>query len=167
MNLAHGLGLPKEALTDTGLPAHVVSTGVPQLMVPIRSLEDVHSLNPAALNVAALNDACRPVGTDCVLVFTKETESPDADVHVRVFAPALGVPEDPATGSANGALGAYLVRHRVIAVTEPTTRIVSEQGLEIKRPSRLHVDVDSSGEDVTAVRVGGEVVLVAEGIVRF
>jgi trans-2,3-dihydro-3-hydroxyanthranilate isomerase len=100
------------------------------------------------------------------MVFTFETERPESTVHVRMFAPLLGVPEDPATGSANGALGAYLVHHRAVEMTEPTTSIVSEQGAEINRPSTLYVEVDSKGDEITAVRVGGQVVLVAEGIVR-
>lgn len=165
--LAEGLGIDAKAITDTALPVQVVSTGVPQMMVPMRSLDDVRRLDAAILNVAALARASRAVDTDCTLVFTPETENPEADVHVRLFAPLLGVPEDPATGSANGALGAYLVRHRVVPVTEPTTYITSEQGLEIHRSSTLHIEVDSSGENITAVRVGGQVVLVAEGVVRF
>ena len=100
------------------------------------------------------------------MVFTFETERSEATVHVRLFAPLLGVPEDPATGSANGALGAYLVHHRAVPVTEPTTYIFSEQGAEISRPSTVYVEVDSEGEAITAVRVGGQVVLVAEGVVR-
>jgi trans-2,3-dihydro-3-hydroxyanthranilate isomerase len=100
------------------------------------------------------------------MAFTFETERPEATVHVRMFAPLAGVPEDPATGSANGALGAYLVHHRAVEVTEPTY-IVSEQGAELGRPSTLYVEVDCTGEEVTAVRVGGQVVPVAEGVVRF
>ena len=95
-------------------------------------------------------------------------------VHVRMFAPRLGVPEDPAIGSADGALGAYLVHRastssalRAVPVAEPTTHILSEQGAEIDRPSTLYVEVDSGGEEIRAVRVGGQVVLVAEGVVRF
>jgi trans-2,3-dihydro-3-hydroxyanthranilate isomerase len=102
-----------------------------------------------------------------VMVFTFETEQHESTVHVRMFAPLLGVPEDPATGSANGALGAYLVHHRAVEVTEPTTYIVSEQGAEISRPSTLYVEVDSAGEEITDVRVGGQVVPVIEGVVRF
>ena len=83
--------------------------------------------------------------------------------------------EDPATGSANGALGAYLVHHasassalcRAVPITEPTTHILSEQGAEINRPSTLYVEVDHAGGKISAVRVGGQVVLVAEGTVRF
>ncbi len=75
--------------------------------------------------------------------------------------------ERPDRQRANGALGAYLVRRRAVRVTEPTTRILSEQGAEINRPSLLFVEVDSAGEDISAVRVGGQVVLVAEGTLRF
>jgi trans-2,3-dihydro-3-hydroxyanthranilate isomerase len=173
--LAAGLGVAPEAITATGWPVEVVSTGLPQMMVPVRSLAEVQGLDPGRLNTAALNRVCHAAGTDCVMVFTFETEQPEATVHVRLFAPLLGVPEDPATGSANGALGAYLVHHasassplrRAVPVTAPTTYIVSEQGAEINRPSTLYVEVDSAGEEITAVRVGGQVVPVIEGVVRF
>jgi len=174
-DLATGLGLSSEAITETGLPVQVVSTGVPQMMVPVRSLAEVQGLTPGRFDVAALNRVCRACGTECVLVFTfpglkhtgtGERERPETTVHVRMFAPLLGVPEDPATGSANGALGAYLVRHRAVPVTGPTTHIVSEQGAELGRPGTLYVEVDSVGGEITAVRVGGQVVPVAEGVVR-
>lgn len=165
--LAGGLGLPPGAIAGTELPVQVVSTGVPQMMVPVRSLAEVQALDAGQLNVAALGRVCRAVGTECVMVFTFETDRPESTVHVRLFAPLLGVPEDPATGSANGALGAYLVHHRAVPVAEPTTSLVSEQGAEIGRPSTLYVEVDSAGQEIGAVRVGGEVVFVAEGIVRF
>jgi len=166
--LAAGLGLPPDAITETGLPVQVVSTGLPQMMVPIRSLAEVQRLNPGQLDTAAINRACRIINAEeCVMVFCTETERPEATVHVRLFAPMMGVPEDPATGSANGALGAYLVHHRVVPITEPTTHILSEQGAEMLRPSTLYIQVDSDGDEVTAVRVGGQVVPVAEGVVRF
>jgi trans-2,3-dihydro-3-hydroxyanthranilate isomerase len=166
-DLAAGLGLTAQAITETGLPVQVVSTGLPQMMVPLRSLAEVQGLDAGRLNIAALNRACEAVGTDCVMVFALQTERPEATVHVRMFAPMLGVPEDPATGSANGALGAYLVQHRAVPVSGPTVTITSEQGSEMGRPSTLYVEVDLSGEQVSAVRVGGQVVPVAEGMVRF
>lgn len=165
--LAAGLGLPSEAITETGLPVQIVSTGIPQMMVPVRCLADVQLLAADRLDVATLTRVCRGVGTDCVMVFSLETQGPEATVHTRMFAPSLGVPEDPATGSANGALGAYLVCQRAVPVSEPTTHIVSEQGLELGRPSTLYVEVDSRAGEVTEVRVGGEVVAMAEGEVRF
>jgi trans-2,3-dihydro-3-hydroxyanthranilate isomerase len=137
------------------------------MMVPVRCLTEVQRLASDRLDVATLTRVCRAAGTDCVMVFSLETESSEASVHTRMFAPSLGVLEDPATGSANGALGAYLVHHRAVRVTEPTTCLTSEQGLELGRPSTLYVEVDSRGEEVAAVRVGGQVVAIAEGEVRF
>jgi trans-2,3-dihydro-3-hydroxyanthranilate isomerase len=166
-DLTAGLGLPAEAITETGLPVQVVSTGVPQMMVPVRSLAEVRGLDADQLDVAALNRVCRAVDTECVMVFALETERPEADVHVRMFAPLLGVPEDPATGSANGGLGAYLVHHRAVPVTEPTVYVVSEQGAELSRPSTLYVEVDHRNGEPTAVRVGGQVAPVIEGVARF
>lgn len=166
-DIAAGLGLVREAITDTGLPVQVVSTGLPQMMVPVRSLVNVQELDGGKLDLRAFNRACDAVGVGCAMVFTFETERPESTVHVRMFAPAFGVPEDPATGSANGALGAYLVHHQAVDVAEPTTFIVSEQGAEIERPSKLYVEVDTTDGEISAVRVGGQVVLVAEGIVRF
>jgi trans-2,3-dihydro-3-hydroxyanthranilate isomerase len=167
-DLAKGLGLAPEAITETGLPVRPVSTGMPQLIVPVRSLGEVQALNPAHLNVQAISRTCQRVGAEeTVLVFSLETERPEADVHVRFFAPTYGIPEDPATGSANGALGAYLVKHRAVPVGEPTTYIVSEQGAEMSRPSTLFIEVDSSHQEPIAVRVGGRVVPVIEGTARF
>ena len=166
-DLATGLGLPSGSIEETGLPVQVVSTGIPQMMSPVRSLADVQSLDPNRLNVPLLNRALRSVGTDCVLVFTLETQRIEATVHTRVFAPQLGVAEDPATGSANGALGAYLVHHKAVEITEPTTYILCEQGAELGRPSSIYVEVDSTNGEIDNVRVGGQVTLVAEGVVRF
>ena len=166
-DLAKGLGLSPEEISDSGLQVQVVSTGLPQMMVPIRSLSSIQALDPGRLDTVSLNRACAACGTDIVLVFSLETEQPEADVHTRVFAPLHGVPEDPATGSANGALGAYLVQHRVVPITEPTVFITSEQGSEIGRSSTLFIEVDVVEGKPTTVRVGGNVVAVAEGIIRF
>lgn len=165
--LAAGLGIPTEAIANTELPVQIVSTGVPALIVPVRSLGDVQALDVGTMNVGALRHACEAVGSDITLPFTFETELPEATVHVRMFAPGLGVPEDPATGSANGCLGAYLVHHQAVVLSEGTNHFISEQGAEMGRPSTLHLLVDWSGGEVTKVRVGGQVVPVAEGTVRF
>ena len=165
--LAKGLGLSPEEITDSGLPVQIVSTGLPQMMVPIRSLSSIQSLDPSSLDTVSLNRACATSGTDTILVFSLETEQPEVDVHTRVFAPLHGVPEDPATGSANGALGAYLVHHQGVPVTEPTTYLTIEQGSEIMRPSTLFIEVDVVEGNPTTVRVGGNVVVIAEGTISF
>jgi trans-2,3-dihydro-3-hydroxyanthranilate isomerase len=81
------------------------------------------------------------------------------DLHVRMFAPDAGVPEDPATGSAAAALGAYLARR----VPDGTWSWTLEQGLEMGRPSRLSLGIDVAGGAATAVRVGGPSVLISRG----
>ncbi len=165
--LATGLNLPAEAIAASGLPVQVVSTGIPAMLVPVRSLSEVQSLDFSRLNTTALNHVCHLLHTEDVMVFTLQTERPQSSVHARNFAPLLGVPEDPATGSASGAMGAYLVHHRAVPVAGTTVRIASEQGAEIGRPSQVFIEVDLRGPDIAAVRVGGQIVLVAEGVVRF
>lgn len=144
----------------------IVSTGMPQLMVPIKNLPVLKAL-PTGGAGAQLAKFLRDLGTDCVMCFTFETESPHASVHCRMFAPGLGVPEDPATGSAAGALGCYLVWHNLIRPHDGVARLVVEQGIEIGRPSVIHVEIAvGNGGEITEVRVGGEAVTVINGEVR-
>ena len=164
--LARALGLAPDAING---PVQVVSTGIRQLFVPVRALADVQALSPKRQDTAALSALCAELDpvegcNECVMVLTLETVDPDAAVHTRLFAPGLGVGEDPATGSASGGLGAYLVAHGLLPVTPPTTHITAEQGLEMERPSRLSIDVDGEPDAITMVRVGGQVVPLIEGV---
>jgi trans-2,3-dihydro-3-hydroxyanthranilate isomerase len=83
-----------------------------------------------------------------------------------MFAPAIGIPEDPATGSASGALGAYLVQNGIVEKS-PKIEIVIEQGYEVERPSRILVQIESDGETIHSVKVGGQCVMVVEGTLTF
>ena len=85
----------------------------------------------------------------------------DVDVHVRMYAPGSGVPEDPATGSAAAALGGYL--SKADGREEATLSWTVEQGLEIGRPSLLYVEADRAGGTTSAGRVGGSAVPVSRG----
>ncbi len=156
------VGLDKNRLLPDGLPAEVVSTGVPQLMVPAQGLEDLKSID---LDLGAMRKVFQTLETDCFMIFTRETLKPESTVHARMFAPFLGVTEDPATGSAAGALGAYLVRHGVVEA-KPTAYLTIEQGYEMKRPSTIYVEVDGGPDGPTEVRVGGQAVEVAEGVIK-
>jgi len=166
-DLVAGLGISSQEITGTGLPVQAVSTGFPTLMVPIRSLSTVQRLDAAEMNLPSLAKVLNNVRASFMMVFTTETERPDVDVHVRGFGHLVGVPEDPVTGSSNGALGAYLVRTGVIPTTGSTVRFISEQGSEIKRPGTLIVEVDHEDGVPTAVRVGGRVVQVMKGVIQF
>lgn len=154
------------ALLAGAPPPQVVSTAMPQLIAPMASLEALTSL-PSGGTGAELARFLRTLGTDCVMCYSTETASREATVQCRMFAPGLGVPEDPATGSAAGALGAYLVRHGAVALEDGRAAIVVDQGIEIGRSSRIYVTVTADGADrIIEVRVGGEAVTVIEGTVR-
>jgi len=100
------------------------------------------------------------------MVFTTVTVEPSATVHTRMFAPSIGILEDPATGSASGALGAYLVQNGVVDVG-PTTELLIEQGYEMERPSNIIVRVTSDDDAIQSVKVGGQAVMVVEGTLSF
>ena len=161
--LAQGLGLDPQDILSTGLPTQLVSTGLPQLMVPVRSLQAVQAIT---LELRLLRTVCERYGTHSIYVFTRETATPGTHVHTRLFAPMAGVLEDPATGSASGALGAYLVHYRVIGGDSPVVHIENEQGYELGRPSRIFIDVEQRASKISKVRVGGRVVKVMEGTIR-
>lgn len=161
--LSQMLSLDKNAILDTGLPAQVVSCGVPFLFVPIRDLSSIRKIRFRR----DVSEKLLPrFKTSNVFVFAREVESKSSFVHSRMFAPGIGVAEDPATGSASGPLGCYLVKHGVLKAT-PEVEFVSEQGIEISRPSLINVriGVDSRGQ-IEKVLVSGQCVQVGEGLLQ-
>jgi trans-2,3-dihydro-3-hydroxyanthranilate isomerase len=166
--LARSLGLAPEAILDTRLPVQAISTGIRQLYVPVRSLREVQALKVNNQDVAGMSRVLKDIDpvescNNLAMVFCTETVQPDSNVHARAFAPVDGIAEDPATGSANGGLGAYLIQHRVIPAAPGTTRIVSEQGIEMGRASSIEIEIDGGPGDIEMVRIGGNAVLVIEG----
>jgi trans-2,3-dihydro-3-hydroxyanthranilate isomerase len=160
--IAEAVGLDPDLLARSPIPAQVVSTGLGHLMVPVPDLDAMARLrpNPAALD--ALLAGCGALG---YYAFCLQTTSPSAFAHARMFAPAAGVPEDPATGSAAGPLGAYLAAHGVLPRERDS--FVIEQGIEMGRPSALWVEVtrDAAGLP-TQLRVGGTTVPVIRGAIH-
>lgn len=146
---AEALSLGVEEVRDD-VPIQVGSSGVPFLFVPLANLKAVRrARRPSALNAN-------------VYVFAMSAERSGSHVHGRMFDQGLGIGEDPATGSAQGPLGAYIVAHELVQAA-PTTRIRVEQGFEIGRPSILDIEVDRAGAAITAVRVGGRCVPMGGG----
>jgi trans-2,3-dihydro-3-hydroxyanthranilate isomerase len=147
----------------TGLPTEVASSELPVLFVP---LETRQAVDRVTFDLAGLRPVFARHELDDlpVFVFSLETGHDDATAYGRMFAPAFGIPEDPATGGASGPLGAYLVRHGAVR-TNGTAQMVSLQGVTMGRPSRVHISIASApgGGDITSVQVGGAAVLVAEG----
>ena len=153
----------EEGDLDAQLPLEVVSCGVPFLFVPLRSLDAAHRARPRADLIEQVAGGGVPPE---VFVFTREVEHASSTVHSRMFAPGMGITEDPATGGASGPLGCYLVRHRVVAC-DPAADIVSEQGIEMGRPSFIKIRIERQGDDIKAVRVGGRCHFMGEGFIEF
>jgi len=146
---AAALGL-EEGEVDVNFPCQRVSTGLEFLLVPLTSY--------AALKKARMHD---PSFADTCFLFCRGGYNDDQRVQARMFAGALGVPEDPATGSANGCLAAYLVEHSYFG--GPSVGVAVGQGYEVGRPSQLHLRASRS-TDGYVIEVGGRVRLVAEGL---
>jgi len=154
--VAAALGLQADAL-DPRLPIEIATTGEHQLLVPVRDLTALRRCRVDSGAYQRLRGAGAPAS---LYAFTREARDPRNHFSVRLFAPDAGVPEDPATGSAAGWLGAYLARHRVLGSGDFDVRV--EQGHEILRPSLLHVRARGSG-DASEISVGGRVIRVARG----
>jgi len=150
------LGLDPDRLDDAW-PVQVVSTGLPTIIVP---LVDRDALEAIELDRQAYDDLVADRDAKLVFAFCADPREADDDVAARMFAPFYDVPEDPATGSANGCLAAYLAHHEYFG--SPSVDVRVEQGYEMGRPSLLFLDSEADGGEVS-VEVGGSVVPVAEG----
>ncbi len=161
-DLGHALGLPTQRLAHDGLQPQVVTTSLPTLVVPVATRAEVGAIS---FDAESLPHVCTRLEATAVAVFTRETLDPRHTVYVRVFAPLVGINEDPATGSANAALAAYLVHHGAIPHAPPA-RVSAEQGYAVGRPSLVLVDVAADGDSLQ-VRVGGHVARAAEGAIYY
>lgn len=149
------------AVLDATLPLEVVSCGVPFLFVPVKSLEAMRAIR---FRLDVWERILRDFVAPHVFVFTQEVMRPDSTVHSRMFAPAMGIAEDPATGAASGPLGCYLVRHGLVQPTAMgVSQVASEQGFELGRPSLVQVKIEQDGEHITGVYVGGQCYFMGDG----
>jgi trans-2,3-dihydro-3-hydroxyanthranilate isomerase len=156
--LARALGLHAEDVLTGVMSPEALSCGTPFLFVPLRNRDAVARCR---VRVDEFESAMRDYWTKEVFVFCDEPELPGSTHRARMFAPLLGVPEDPATGSACAAFGGYLASRD--ARRDGTLRWVIEQGFEMGRPSIMELEVDKTDGHVSAVRVGGSSVLVTRG----
>jgi trans-2,3-dihydro-3-hydroxyanthranilate isomerase len=154
--LAKILGLSVADL-DPRFPIRLVSTGVPFVIVPIKSLKAIRKIKVDQGLLAKLFSETK---TSVLLVFSPETYSKDNHLNVRVLGLVNNIPEDPATGSGNGCLAAYLVKQRYFGKDEIDIRV--EQGYEINRRSLLLLRAKKIPDGIE-VNVGGRVQFVAKG----
>lgn len=144
---------------ETLWPIEIVSCGVPFLYVPLKDLRAARSIR---FRLDVWERVMGESGISEVFVFTKETELEGSSVHSRMFAPALGITEDPATGAASGPLGCYLVRHEVLPASQ-RSEFTSEQGIEMGRPSIIKIIIEQDAGAISRVRIGGQSVFMGEG----
>ena len=143
---------------EPGLPIEEVSTGFPTLIVPLKNLD---ALRRVTIDREKYFMLVADAWAKLILVFSREAYEPGHGLGVRMFGDYYGVPEDPATGSSNGCLAAYLAQHRVLGA--PEIDVVSGQGYEIGRPSSLLLRAQETQGGIE-VFIGGSVVDVAQGV---
>jgi trans-2,3-dihydro-3-hydroxyanthranilate isomerase len=159
---AAALSLSPAAVAGTAKPVQVVSCGVPFLFVPLTTRSAVDSV---VVNGGVLDSVFRAAKTPPhgVFVFSAEPGGKKATVYSRMFAPDMGIVEDPATGIASGPLGCYLVRHKLVSPAKAEA-MISLQGAKMGRPSHVHISIGTGkNNEIVSVRVGGEAVLAGEG----
>jgi len=142
---------------DTRFPIQDVSTGLPFIIAPLKTLAAIKRCRVDMERYLRFIENSR---AKAIHLFCPETYQAQNDLNARMFAPHYDVVEDPATGSANGCLAGYLVKHRYFGTDQIDVRV--EQGYEIERPSLLLLRAQAN-EDVIDVYVGGQVIMVAEG----
>ncbi len=154
--LSDVLGIPQNQIDDR-FPLREVSTGLYALIVPLKTLEAVKHIR---IDLNKYYTLIENISAKLILVFSPETYYKGNDLNVRVFGDYYQVPEDPATGSANGCLAGYLVKQSYFGNKKIDIRV--EQGYEIGRPSLLHLRAEERNEKIE-VNVGGNVIMVAKG----
>lgn len=154
--VAAALDVDPAAIADVDLPLAVSSTGLPFLVAPVTFLSVLGDCDP---EMAAIEELCESVDATGLYAFTFDTLTADATAHGRMFAPLAGIPEDPVTGTAGGAVGAYL--HAFGAVGE--REMAFEQGHFADRPGRVEVRVDDTAPTGERVRVGGRAAVALDG----
>jgi trans-2,3-dihydro-3-hydroxyanthranilate isomerase len=154
--VARAISLEAEEI-DERFPIQEVSTGIPVIIVPLKTLD---SLKRARIDLDRYFELIQNKDAKAVLLFCPQTYRSENDLNVRFFADYYGVPEDPATGSANGCLAGYLVKHNYFGSSEINLKV--EQGYEIGRPSLLRLRAQGEQDEIE-VFVGGKVFMVARG----
>ena len=151
-----GLGLNENDLDDR-CPIQTVSTGHSKVMIGIKNREKLNSLFP---NFIALSELSKIINCNGYFVFTFDSDSKDILTYGRMFAPAIGINEDPVTGNANGPLGAYLVYHKLVDTSKSEFCFKGKQGEAINRLGTIEVKVKIENNKPVMVEIAGEAAIV-------
>jgi PhzF family phenazine biosynthesis protein len=149
--LLRALGATPGDLADDG-PVQIVSTGHAKVLVGLRDRATLDALRP---DPAALTALSHQIGTNGFFVFTRDTGREDLLSWSRMFAPAIGIPEDPVTGNGHGPLGAYLLRHGIVPAPGGHLSFTGRQGAALGRPGDVRVDVETGAGGELLVSITG------------
>jgi PhzF family phenazine biosynthesis protein len=143
-------------LSDTDLdgqcPIQIASTGHSKVMIGIKSRQTLNALSPDLTRLVTIS---KTIGCNGYFVFTFDSDDGEILTHGRMFAPAIGIPEDPVTGNANGPLGAYLVHHNILQASDGLATFKAKQGEAIGRPGIVTIMVEVKDGKPSKVQVGG------------
>ncbi|WP_437022390.1 PhzF family phenazine biosynthesis isomerase [Streptomyces sp. enrichment culture] len=149
--LLHALGAAPRDLADSG-PVQIVSTGHAKVLVELRDRTTVDGLRP---DPAALTALSRDIDTNGFFVFTRATGEEHLLTWSRMFAPSIGIPEDPVTGNGHGPLGAYLLRHGLVRAPAGRLTFTGRQGAAMGRPGDVQVCVETGADGEFLVSIAG------------
>ncbi|HPR95226.1 MAG TPA: PhzF family isomerase [Thermotogota bacterium] len=138
-------------------PVQIVSTGHSKVMIGLKDYETVHAMKP---DYGRLTELSGKIGCNGYYVFTFDAAEEGTLITGRMFAPAIGINEDPVTGNANGPLGAYMVKYHLTALDKNCLKFKARQGVTIDRRGIIEVEVDIRENEPETVRVSGEAVIV-------
>jgi trans-2,3-dihydro-3-hydroxyanthranilate isomerase len=159
--IAAALGLSLDDLGCDSFELGRWSAGLSLVMVPVRGLDAIGRARPDGKHWDAAFNAA---GQQAAFLYCRQTVQAQHAFHARLFAPALGIPEDPATGSAVAAFAGLVVRHGGLADGEHTLAI--EQGYEMGRPSVIRLSLSLRGGALVTASIGGDAVRVTEGTIE-
>jgi PhzF family phenazine biosynthesis protein len=154
------LGCENDEIID--IPVAIVSTGVPWLIIPLKSLQNIQALKP---DMGLIEQTCKEFGAYGVTTFCLNAGQHKHQVHARSFAPGAGVSEDPVCGTGNGSIAAYIAQHGLIQGQR--FEYVAEQGIEIGRPGLVTVKAQLDSDGMWKIQIGGQAIKILEGELLF
>ena len=150
------LALDKSDL-DVKCPIQIASTGHSKVMIGIKSREKLNNLIP---NFYDLNELSRQIKCNGYFVFTFDSSDTNILTYGRMFAPAIGINEDPVTGNANGSLGGYLIQNKIIETQDDYFEFKSKQGETINRPGIVNVRVKIENNKPKVIQIKGDATVI-------
>ena len=156
LKILNAIGLTADELREN-CPIEIASTGHSKVMIGIRSRVRLNQLAP---NLSALKELSALINCNGYFIFTFDSDDPGILTYGRMFAPAIGIDEDPVTGNANGPLGAYIVKHKLVDVARDNFSFTARQGEALERPGTMKVSVDIKNGEPIKVEITGTAVVV-------